>query len=61
LREFTQEERTDMASWTGCIAGALTSAEYESGLTAAGFSDITVEATHDLGRDVVSAIIRATA
>jgi SAM-dependent methyltransferase len=61
LREFTPEEKADMASWTGCIAGALTSAEYESGLAAAGFSNITVEATHDLGPDVVSAIIRATA
>jgi SAM-dependent methyltransferase len=61
LRDFTDEEKADMASWTGCIAGALTSTEYRNGLESAGFSDITVEATHDLGPDVVSAIIRATA
>lgn len=60
-REFSEEEKVDMASWTGCIAGALTIAEYEQGLDAAGFSDVRVEASHDLGPDVVSAIIRATA
>src|SRR3954449_1598776 len=31
--------RADMAAWTGCIAGALTRAEYERGLREAGFVD----------------------
>ncbi len=60
-RPFTEDEKADMASWTGCIAGALTIAEYEDGLAKAGFSAIEIEVTHEVGPDAVSAIIRATA
>ncbi len=60
-RPFSPAEKADMASWTGCIAGALTRDEYIDGLAAAGFEGIDVEVTHELGPDVVSAIIRATA
>jgi hypothetical protein len=34
-----------MSSWSGCIAGALTAAEYRTGLAAAGFCDIELEIT----------------
>jgi arsenite methyltransferase len=34
------EMQEDMASWTGCIAGALEENEYRAKLTAAGFTDI---------------------
>ena len=61
LREFTPEEQADMASWTGCIAGALSREEFITGLSEAGFHDVEVEVTHGLGPDVVSAIIRAVA
>jgi arsenite methyltransferase len=51
--------RADMAAWTGCIAGALTRAEYEDGLRAAGFADIEVRETHRVHEHAGSAIIRA--
>ncbi|MFQ5555083.1 MAG: arsenite methyltransferase [Acidimicrobiia bacterium] len=60
-RPFTPEETADMARWTGCISGALTIDEFSSGLAAAGFRDIEVDVSHELGDDIVSAIVRATA
>jgi SAM-dependent methyltransferase len=60
-RQLTPEEQADLASWTGCIAGALTIEAFEQGLRDAGFSDITIEPTHDVAPDAVSALITATA
>jgi arsenite methyltransferase len=37
--------RQDLSSWAGCIAGALTDAEYHAGLVAAGFTAIDLEIT----------------
>ncbi|NJK81223.1 MAG: arsenite methyltransferase [Chloroflexaceae bacterium] len=37
--------RRDLSSWSGCIAGALTDAEYRAGLAAAGFTAIDLEIT----------------
>ena len=34
--------RADMAQWTGCIAGALTRAEFEDALAAAGLDEIEI-------------------
>jgi arsenite methyltransferase len=51
--------RTDMASWTGCIAGALTRAEFEHALLAAGLHDIEIRETHRVHEHAASAIIRA--
>jgi len=51
--------RADMAAWTGCIAGALTRAEYEEGLRAAGFVDIEIRGTHRVHEHAGSSIIRA--
>ena len=34
-----------LESWAGCVAGALDVEEYRSGLTEAGFADVTVTAT----------------
>ena len=36
----------DLASWTGCIAGALEEREYRAKLAAAGFADIEIVATN---------------
>jgi len=36
--------------WTGCIAGALVEADYTAKLTAAGFVDVGIEATHVFDR-----------
>jgi SAM-dependent methyltransferase len=54
------EERAARGSYVGCIAGALSIAEYEAGLEAAGFVDITVEPTHAVADGMHSAIIRAS-
>jgi arsenite methyltransferase len=41
----TTQMRRDMSSWAGCIAGALTDAEYRAELAAAGFTAIDLEIT----------------
>jgi ubiquinone/menaquinone biosynthesis C-methylase UbiE len=41
----TVQMRRDLSSWAGCIAGALTDADYHAGLAAAGFSMIDLEIT----------------
>lgn len=53
-------ERALRGSFAGCIAGALSFGEYRAGLSAAGFADIAVEATHAVGDGIHGAIIRAT-
>jgi arsenite methyltransferase len=54
------EERAERGAWVGCIAGALTKTEYENGLTAAGFEQVSVAFTHPVGDGLHSAIIKAT-
>ena len=51
--------RADMASWTGCIAGALTEAEFRAALSAAGLTDIEIRETHRVHEQASSAIVRA--
>lgn len=51
--------RADMQQWTGCIAGALTRAEFEGALTDAGFVGIEIRETHRVHEQAGSAIIRA--
>jgi SAM-dependent methyltransferase len=51
--------RTDMAKWTGCIAGALTRAEFEQALTDAGLVDVEISETHRVHEHAASAIVRA--
>jgi hypothetical protein len=53
-------ERAERGSFTGCIAGALSFAEFRAGLAAAGFTDIEITATHAVGDGLHGAIIRAT-
>ncbi len=60
-RRFSVEEQSDLASWTGCLAGALYTDDFVAGLEGAGFRDVEVEVTHEVAPDAVSAIIRATA
>jgi arsenite methyltransferase len=57
---LTPEDRAERGAWVGCIAGALTKAEYETELAAAGFADISVAFTHQVGDGLHSAIIKAT-
>jgi arsenite methyltransferase len=57
--DMDEDTRRDMEQWTGCVAGALTRAEYEAGLGAAGFERIEVRATHRVHEHAESAIVRA--
>jgi arsenite methyltransferase len=57
--DMDEATRSDMAAWTGCIAGALTEAEFREALTAAGFEDIEIRPTHQVHEHASSAIIRA--
>ncbi|MCC7076695.1 MAG: arsenite methyltransferase [Acidimicrobiia bacterium] len=60
-RDFTQAEKEDLAQWAGCMSGALTEDAYRAGLEKAGFDDVEVVVSHDLGPDLFSAIVRARA
>jgi len=42
--------------WTGCVAGALVVADYESKLRAAGFEDVSIEPTRVFGRGDIDAL-----
>jgi SAM-dependent methyltransferase len=57
--EMDEATRADMASWTGCIAGALTRAEFESALVEAGLVEVEIRETHRVHAHASSAIIRA--
>jgi SAM-dependent methyltransferase len=51
-------ERAERGSWCGCVAGALSRAEYVAGLEAAGFEDVSVEFTHEVAEGMHGAIVR---
>jgi ubiquinone/menaquinone biosynthesis C-methylase UbiE len=51
--------RRDMEQWTGCIAGALTRADFERELEAAGFESVEIVETHRVHDQAYSAIVRA--
>jgi arsenite methyltransferase len=51
--------KADMAAWTGCIAGALTEAEFRAILASAGLEDIEIRETHRVHEHAGAAIIRA--
>jgi SAM-dependent methyltransferase len=57
--DMDEQTRGDMAAWTGCIAGALTQAEFHQALTDAGFEDVEILETHRVHEHAASAIIRA--
>ncbi|HWP62186.1 MAG TPA: arsenite methyltransferase [Candidatus Binatia bacterium] len=52
-------ERAARGSYVGCIAGALSFAEYEAGLRAVGLTDVSVHPTHEVADGMFAAIIRA--
>lgn len=53
-------DRAERGSYVGCIAGALSRAEYLDGLAAVGFVDAEVTYTHEAAPGMHSAIVRAT-
>jgi arsenite methyltransferase len=56
---MTAADRAAAGSYVGCIAGALSGAEYLNGLAAAGFADASVTFTREAAQGLYSAIIRA--
>jgi len=58
--DLSPTDRAERGSYAGCIAGALSFEEYEAGLRSAGFTEIGVRATHEVGDGMYSAIVRAT-
>ena len=59
VRRLSPDERAERGSFVGCIAGALSKGEYEAGLDAAGFEEITVEYTHEVADGMHGAIVKA--
>jgi ubiquinone/menaquinone biosynthesis C-methylase UbiE len=51
--------RKSMELWVGCVAGALSEADYRSKLASAGFGDIDVEVTRVYGADDARAFLTA--
>ncbi|MGJ5754834.1 methyltransferase family protein [Streptomyces puniciscabiei] len=57
---LTPEQRAERGDHVGCIAGALSFAEYRAGLEAAGFTGVEITPTHSVADGMHSAIVRAT-
>jgi arsenite methyltransferase len=57
--DMDEATRADMQQWTGCVAGALTRAEFEDALAAAGLTDIEINETHRVHDHAASALVRA--
>ena len=56
---LTREQRAERGSYVGCIAGALSRADYLDGLHRAGFADVSITYTHEPVPEMHSAIIKA--
>jgi SAM-dependent methyltransferase len=56
---LTEEEQAERGSYVGCIAGALSKSEYELGLEAVGFENISVEFTHEVADGIHGATVKA--
>jgi arsenite methyltransferase len=52
-------DRAERGSYCGCVAGALSAGEYEAGLKAAGFEDVSVRFTHGVADGMHGAIVKA--
>jgi arsenite methyltransferase len=57
---LSPDARAERGSFSGCIAGALSFAEYRAGLAAVGLVDVTIEPTHAVGDGLHGAIVKAT-
>ena len=57
--QLSPEQRAERGGWVGCVAGALSLAEYEQGLARAGFVDVEIVPTHAVADGMHSAIVRA--
>lgn len=57
---LTPEQRAERGSYVGCIAGALSFAEFERGLRGAGLADVSLTSTHLVADGMHSVIAKAT-
>jgi arsenite methyltransferase len=57
--DLSPAQRAERGDWAGCVAGALSRTEYIDGLTAAGFTDVTVEFTGGSADGMHAAIVKA--
>ncbi len=57
--DLTPAQRIRCGGQAGCIVGAPSFAEYRGGLARAGFTGISITATHQVGDGVRAAVIRA--
>ena len=58
--DLTVSERIERGRLVGCIAGALSGAEYQATLAAAGFTGITIAPAQQVADGLHSALVRAT-
>ncbi|WP_320775408.1 arsenite methyltransferase [Streptomyces sp. CRN 30] len=56
---LTPADRAERGDHVGCVAGALSFAEYREGLRAAGFTDVSVTPAHSVADGMHSAVVRA--
>lgn len=57
---LTSAQRAERGDHAGCIAGALSFAEYRAGLETAGLTDVEIAPTHAVADGMHSAVVRAT-
>lgn len=57
---LSPEQRAERGGYSGCIAGALSFAEYRAGLAAVGLTDIDIAPTHAVADGLFGAIVKAT-
>jgi arsenite methyltransferase len=57
---LTSEQRAERGSYVGCIAGALSFSEFESGLREVGLADVSLTSTHTVADGMHSVIVKAT-
>ncbi len=58
--DVTPAQRAERGTYVGCVAGALSFEEYEAGLRASGFEDISIISTSEYLPGIHSAVIKAT-
>ena len=57
--ELTPDQRAERGDFVGCIAGALSFAEYRAELERSGFEGIEIDPTHEVADGMFGAILRA--
>jgi SAM-dependent methyltransferase len=57
--DLSPAQRAERGSLAGCIAGALSFAEYRTGLREVGLTDVEIVPTHDVADGMFAAMVRA--